>query len=249
MTPIRCIIVDDEPLARRGIAARLEQVSPEYGVYHVVGEAGDGQEALALLESGSVELAFLDIQMPGMDGFGLLDRVGAAFMPVVVFVTAYDVHALAAFDAGALDYVLKPIDQVRFERALHSAKAQVLACRTAASQGALPLRTRFLVRERGRLRVVMARDVTWMEAAGDYVALHVGSTSVLVRTTMSALEVELDPDMFVRIHRSAMVQLGAIRELIPLENGRYDVILQGNQRCTLSASYRDRLARHLGDRL
>ncbi len=249
MTLIRCAVIDDEPLARRGIVARLEQASTVEQSYQVVGEAGSAQEASDLLASGLVDLAFLDIQMPGMDGFDLLDRMGHGSMPVVVFVTAYERHALRAFDAGATDYILKPVDQERFEKALGAASAQVIARRNPPAPVTQGFRQRFLVRERGRVRIVDVQDVTWMEAAGDYVALHVGRSSVLIRSTMSALEAELDPEKFVRVHRGAVVQLEAIEELIPQENGRYTIILKGENQCTLSASYRDQLARRLGDRL
>ncbi len=211
---IRAAVVDDEPLAREGVRLLLAR-DPEVTV---VGEAGNASEALALLHSERPQLVFLDVQMPGGDGFEVLSRA-AQPLPLVVFVTAYDAHALQAFAVHALDYVLKPFDDERFGKALQRAKEELR--RTAAAEvgermlnGVQALeRTRVVVRDRGRVTFLEADEIEWIEAADYYVELHVGPHTYLHRESMAALEARLDGRRFVRIHRRAIVNIRCLREL------------------------------------
>ncbi|WP_104023417.1 LytR/AlgR family response regulator transcription factor [Gemmatirosa kalamazoonensis] len=236
---VRVVIVDDEPLARRGLRAHLARRTD----VDVVGECASGSAAVAAIRALTPDVVLLDVQMPGMDGFGVVDAVGVA-MPVTVFVTAYDAHALRAFEAQALDYVLKPIDPARLARALDRA-VQRVAERRAGVRGESPL-DRFLVRRAGRVVVVPADDVDWIEADGDYARLHVGAARHLVRETMGRLEATLDPRRFVRIHRSIIANVDRIAELRPHANREFVVVLRDGTRLKLSRSYRDRLDARLG---
>jgi two-component system LytT family response regulator len=255
---LRVLVVDDEPLARRGILARLRRAAD----VEVVGECSGGREAVEAIRAHAPDLVFLDVQMPGTDGFGVVEAVGPETIPAVVFVTAYDEHALRAFDARALDYLLKPVDDERFARALERARARVeerrhgaLGRRVAAAladAGAPPPRPeeppaaprpveRFLVRRGGRVQVVHADEIDWIEAAGDYVSLHAGGATHLLRETMASMEAQLDPARFLRIHRSTIVAVERIREFHPHFNREYVVVLRDGTRLKLSRSYRDRL--------
>ena len=248
--PLRVLVVDDEPLARRGIHVRLGRMA---GV-EIVGECASGREAVDAIRGLSPDLVFLDVQMPGLDGYGVVEAVGAERMPVVVFVTAYDQHALRAFEARALDYLLKPIDDERFEQAVARARARVAERRESAvgrrlaAAPAAPLE-RILVRSGGRVLLVAADEVDWIEAAGDYLRLHVGPARHLLRETMGALEARLDPRRFVRIHRSTIVNVSRIRELQPYFNREYVVLLRDGTRLKLSRGYRERLELLLGGEL
>jgi len=251
--PLRVLVVDDEPLARRGIHARLGRMAD----VEIVGECASGREAVDAIRGLSPDLVFLDVQMPGLDGFGVVEAVGAERMPVVVFVTAYDQHALRAFEARALDYLLKPIDDERFEQAVARARARVAERRESAvgrrlaaapAAPAAPLE-RILVRSGGRVLLVAADEVDWIEAAGDYLRLHVGPARHLLRETMGALEARLDPRRFVRIHRSTIVNVSRIRELQPYFNREYVVLLRDGTRLKLSRGYRERLELLLGGEL
>jgi two-component system LytT family response regulator len=207
-------VVDDEPLAREGIRLLLER-DPEVTV---VGEAGNASEALALLKRTKPQLVFLDVQMPGGDGFEVLTRADRP-LPLVVFVTAFDAHALQAFSVHALDYVLKPFDDERFTQALNRAKHELR--RTAAAeigermlQGVQALeRTRVVVRDRGRVTFLDEDEIDWIESADYYVELHVGTHTYLHRESMAALEARLDSRRFVRIHRKAIVNIRCLREV------------------------------------
>jgi two-component system LytT family response regulator len=246
---LRVLVVDDEPLARRGILARLRR-APDV---EVVGECASGREAVEAIRAHAPDVVFLDVQMPGTDGFGVVEAVGPERVPEVVFVTAYDQHALRAFDARALDYLLKPIDDERFARALERARQRVeerrhgeLGRRVAGALGtdaAPPVRPaeRFLVPRAGRVQVVHADEVDWIGAAGDYVTLHAGGATHLLRETMAGMEARLDPARFVRIHRSTIVNVERIRELLPHFNREYVVVLRDGTRLKLSRSYRGRL--------
>ncbi|HEX2190413.1 MAG TPA: LytTR family DNA-binding domain-containing protein [Longimicrobiaceae bacterium] len=251
---LRVLVVDDEPLARRGILARLRRA----GGVEVVGECASGREAVDAIRGLAPDLVFLDVQMPGTDGFGVVEAVGPERVPEVVFVTAYDEHALRAFEAQALDYLLKPVDDERFARALERARRRVeerrhgalgrrvaaaLAEAGAAAPPSAPERPaeRFLVRRGGRVQVVHADEIDWVEAAGDYVSLHAGGATHLLRETMAALEARLDPARFLRIHRSTIVNVERIRELHPHFNREYVVVLRDGTRLKLSRSYRGRL--------
>jgi two-component system LytT family response regulator len=212
--PIRAVVVDDEPLAREGIRLLLEKDAE----VTVVGEAGNADEALALLRKTKPQLVFLDVQMPGGDGFEVLSRADHP-LPLVVFVTAYDSHALQAFAVHALDYVLKPFDDERFTKALERAKrelrrdaAAAIGERMLAGVQALE-RTRVVVRDRGRVTFLDEDEIEWIEAADYYVELHVGAQTYLHRESMAALEARLDSRRFVRIHRKALVNVRCIKEV------------------------------------
>lgn len=246
--PIRAVIVDDEPLAREGVRLHLEAESD----IEVIGEAGSGEEAVSLIGTVRPDLLFLDVQMPGLDGFGVLEALGPAHMPVTIFTTAYDQFALRAFDAHAIDYILKPYDRERFHSAIERARTQLNGRRKATADDRLDslldeLRSRsqylerIVVRSGGRIMILRVAEIDWIEAASNYVRLHAGGREYLLRETMTALESKLDPADFVRIHRSTIVRVDRIRELEPLFQGDYVVILEGNTRLTSSRGYRDRL--------
>jgi two-component system, LytTR family, response regulator len=235
------LIVDDEPLAREGLRALLTD-DPEV---QVAGE-GSGVDAAAMIARLRPDILFLDIQMPEVDGFALLELVGADAVPAIVFVTAYDRYALRAFEVHALDYLLKPFTDARFAAALARAKQQVLGRR----QGILDVRiaellraqqsprTRFLVPARGRTVVVDAASIDWIEAADYYVCLHCGSDSHLLRDTMDVIERQLDPQQFFRVHRSAIVNLARVREIHPLFRGDCELRLADGVAVRLSRNRR-----------
>jgi two-component system, LytTR family, response regulator len=245
---IRAIIVDDEPLAREGVRLHLEGEAD----IEVIGEAGNGEEAVTLIETVRPDLLFLDVQMPGLDGFGVLEALGPAHMPVTIFTTAYDQFALRAFDAHAIDYVLKPFDTERFRNAIERARLHINGRRRVQMDDRLDslldeLRTRnqyierLVVRSGGRILILRVADIDWVEAASNYVRLHAGGKDYLLRETMTALEAKLDPMDFVRIHRSTIVRVDRIRELEPLFQGDYVVILENGTRLTSSRGYREKL--------
>lgn len=250
---IRTLIVDDEPLARDRVRALLEAESD----IEVVGECGDGVEALEWIRRDRLDLVFLDIQMPELDGLGLLAQLGPEERPAVVFVTAYDQFAIKAFEVHAIDYLLKPFDADRFAAALQRvrgwlrrAEAPELQLRLNALLADLrapakPL-DRIAVKNAGRVMLLKLEGIDWIEAADNYVSLHVGADSHLLRETMNSIESRLPADKFLRISRSTMVNLDRIRELQPLFHGEYAVILQDGTRLTLSRSYREKLGQLLG---
>jgi two-component system LytT family response regulator len=249
----RVLIVDDEPLARERLRTLLE----EEPAFELVGEAADGTTGAESILALQPDLVFLDVQMPGADGFDVIDAVGADKMPFVVFVTAYDRYALRAFDVHALDYLLKPFDRERFREALGRAQAQIerntggdIERRLAAIvQDLKPARARtdrFVVKSGGRIFFVRTAEIDWIEAAGNYVKLHLGEDSHLFRETMNNMEARLDGHRFVRIHRSRIVNTDRIKELQPWFNGEYVVVLQNGARLTLSRGYREKLQERLG---
>ncbi len=250
---IRTVIVDDEPLARERIRSLLE---PEADV-EVVAECGSGAEAIEALRATSADLVFLDVQIPGPDGFGVLGSLEPENTPVVVFVTAYDQYALQAFEVHAVDYLLKPFDEERFRRALDRARVAVAGRDgRAVNERLLSLLQdlkappgyleRLVVKSAGRLFFLRTTEIDWIESAGNYVCLHTGGESHLLRETMSGIERHLDPARFVRIHRTAIVNLDEIKELQPLFHGEYEVALRDGTKLTLSRSYRDRLQELMG---
>jgi two-component system LytT family response regulator len=245
---IRTLIVDDEPLARDKVRMLLGK-DPEI---EIIGECANGQEAVEVIERESPDLVFLDIQMPGLDGFGVLKKVGAGRLPGVVFVTAYDQYALHAFEVHALDYLLKPFAQKRFNEALQRAKIQIrkppdgslnqqLLSLLGGLSGAQRYLERLVIRSTGRVFFLKVDDVDWIEAAGNYLNIHLGNEAHLLRETMNSLESQLDPRKFVRIHRSTLVNIERIKELSPLFHGDYIVTLKNGSRLTLSRSYREKL--------
>jgi two-component system LytT family response regulator len=253
MRTIKALVVDDEPLARERVMSLLQG---ESGI-EVLGECRDGQEAIAAIQQLSPDLVFLDVQMPGADGFEVLSAVGADRMPMVIFVTAYDQHALKAFEVRALDYLLKPFDRERFHSAVQRARASIeqqetgdlgrrLLALVKDLRPAAPKADRIVVKSAGRLFFLRADEIDWIEAAGNYARLHVGSESHLLRETMNSLEARLDPEHFFRIHRSRIVNMERIQELQPWFNGEYVVILRNGTRLTLSRGYREKLQERLG---
>ena len=253
MKKIKVLVADDEPLARERLAGLLSQ-EPDI---EVVGQARDGEEAVTAIHDDSPDLVFLDVQMPQMSGFDVIEAVGSDKMPLVIFVTAYDQHALKAFQVRALDYLLKPFDRERFKDALGRARKQLerdengdLGRRLLALVKDLrrdqPKSDRLVVKSGGRLFFLRTDEIDWVEAAGNYVRLHVGPGSHLLRETMNAIEGRLDPEKFFRIHRSRIVNMERIQELQPWLNGEYAVLLRTGTRLTLSRGYREKLQDRLG---
>jgi two-component system LytT family response regulator len=234
---IRTLIVDDEPLARSNLAVLL-RLDPQI---EIVNECGSGVEALAEIRSAKPDLVFLDVQMPECDGFDVLELLGRDLPPAVVFVTAYDQYALRAFEAGALDYLLKPFDNARFDRALVRAKERITHGRS------LP-RTleRLAIKSVGQVSFLKVSEIDWIEAADYYACLHVGPRTHLLRRSMSELEHELDPTVFCRIHRSTIVNLDRVQGLMLSEDGEYEVLLENGTRLRLSRRYRKPLQSRLG---
>ncbi len=234
---IRTLIVDDEPLARSNLAVLL-RLDPEI---EIVSECGSGTEALTKIRHDKPDLLFLDVQMPECDGFDVLEMLGADLPSAVVFVTAYDQYALRAFEAGALDYLLKPFDNLRFERALHRAKQTIAQGRSGAGKF-----DHLAIKSAGRIWFVKISEIDWIEAADYYACLHVGSRMHLLRRSMSELDRELTRTLFCRIHRSTIVNLDRVQGLKVAEDGEYEVLLQNGTRLPLSRRYRKLLQSRLG---
>jgi two-component system, LytTR family, response regulator len=248
MERIRVLIVDDEPIARRGVREYLED---ESGI-EIIGECGNGREAVAAILSQEPDLVFLDIQMPELDGFGVIEAVGAERMPRVIFVTAYDRYTLRAFDVQALDYLLKPFERERFRQTVARARQQLqerqagqLSRRLLALLEGLHSKPQFLervvIKTSGRIYFLDVSEIDWIEAADNYVRLHVGDKAHLLHETLSGLEQKLDPAKFMRIHRSRLVNVDRITELHPLFHGEYTVVLKGGTELTTGRSFRERL--------
>ncbi len=233
---IRVLIVDDEPPARRNVVLLLQR-DPEI---EVVGECGSGKDAISSIRDLTPELVFLDVQMPECDGFDVLEMLGNAEPPVVVFVTAYDQYALRAFEAGALDYLLKPFDNARFQRALDRAKEKLRAAQP------VPLTDRFMVKSAGVVSFIKIAAIDWIEAEDYYARLHVGAKSHLIRRSLAELEYELDPAMFCRIHRSAIVNLERVKTLKLNSEGEYNAVIENGTEIPLSRRYRQNLQARLG---
>jgi len=253
---VRALIVDDEPLACERIRNLLKE-DPEV---EVVGQSG-GRSALNAIKELSPDLIFLDVKMPGLDGFGVLKNLegesGSGRLPVVIFVTAFDRYALRAFDVHAVDYLLKPFDKERFERAVNRAKAQIrdgpngkqshrIADLLAQFKPAQSYLERLVVKRNGRIFFIKAAEVDWIEAEGNYVRIHIAGESHLLRETLSNLEARLDPTKLVRIHRSAIVNIDRVQEMQPWFHGEYRVILPDGVQLTLTKSYREKLHEQLG---
>lgn len=249
--PIRAIVVDDEPVARARVRALLEDEDD----VELVGECTTPSDAIATITTAAPDLVFLDIQMAEMNGLELARTLGSD-RPAVIFITAYDEFALRAFEIRALDYLLKPFSAERFRSALAHAREHVALRRASAlGQDVMAMlpgvdtrtpRQRLVVRSSGRIYFVPIADIDWCEAAGNYVRLHVGAHTHLVRETMHHIETELDATRFVRIHRSVIVNIDRIQELRSSFNGEYVVVLRNGVRLTLSRSYRESLQARLG---
>ncbi len=262
--PIRAIIVDDEALARRGIEIRLA----DHPDVSIVAQCENGREAIEAVMREQPDLMFLDIQMPGLSGFDVLARLPHESLPMIIFVTAFDRYALDAFDAQAVDYLLKPINDVRFTTALHRVRSQwqqrnAMAQREqlvqllAATQGSANvdqalLRDQLQTKSRGYPEILPIRDdagtvrlevnkIDWIDAAGDYMCVHADGHTYVLRETMKSLEAVLDPKIFQRVHRSTIVNVQRVRRLRPHTNGEYFLTLDDGQEIKLSRSYRDRV--------
>ena len=239
MNPWRALIVDDEPLAREGIRVRLE---PHQDI-EVVGSVGRASDAVSEIRRLQPDVLFLDVQMPGMSGFQVLEALNPEERPLTVFVTAHDEHAVRAFEAQALDYLLKPVDDERFDTVLSRVRR-----RLQSERGPRYL-VRFPVKTRGRIRFVEAGEIESVEAQGDYLQLHTEAGSHQVRDSLDELEQQLDPDQFVRIHRSTIVNWRRIVELQPYFHGEYVAILRSGRKLKVSRTYRDNLTRVIGRKL
>jgi two-component system, LytTR family, response regulator len=236
---IRTAIVDDEPLARSNLSLLL-RLDPEI---EIVSECGSGADAPNEIRRTKPDLLFLDVQMPEYDGFDVLELLGKDVPPALVFVTAYDQYALRAFDAGALDYLLKPFDNARFERTLARAKQKI------ARDKIQPQRLKFLtVKNAAQVTFVRLPEIDWIEAADYYAGLHVGEKVHLLRRSISELEQDLDPAQFCRIHRSSIVNLDRVRGLKLNQEGEYSVLLEGGVMLRLSRRYRKQLQSRLDQR-
>ena len=243
---IRALIVDDEPVARRGILRRLESETD----IEVIGECGSGAAAIDAIGTLLPDLVFLDIQMPELGGFDVIDAFGVANMPAVIFVTAYDEHALRAFDVHAVDYVLKPIDRARFLTALDRARqrlsqkrdelgAPLAAALEDLGRTARGYSKRLAIKSTGRVTIVEIDDVDRIEAAGNYVEVHVGPRHHLYREPMVVLEKRLDPAQFVRVSRSSIVNAGRVREVQMTFSGDFLVVMRDGTKVTGSRRYRE----------
>jgi two-component system, LytTR family, response regulator len=259
---MRAIIVDDEELARRGIRALLKRA----GDVEIVSECGTGEEAIKAISAAEPELVYLDIQMQGKTGFDVIAALPKTKPPHVVFVTAFDRFAVRAFETHALDYLLKPVNEERFNASLARVRAAVAGARdgsvirrfwqmaaqlrASSGQDLLPSMTdRIPVKTHGRIRVVNVAEIDWVEADGDYVSVHVGAKSWLLRETIAAAEARLALSGFVRIHRSTLVNIYCVRELLPLSKGEFTVVLLDGTELKLSRNYRYALERLLGKTL
>ena len=250
---IRTLICDDEPLARERVRSL---VSDQPGL-EVVGEATDGDQAVQAILSQQPDLVFLDVQMPRRTGFDVIREVGPERMPAVVFVTAYDQYAIKAFDVHAVDYLLKPFDRDRFEGAVDrvrktldaqeggALKTQLMQLVRDLQPATAAKPDRLVVKSGGRLFFLRTDEIDWIEAAGNYVRVHVGKDAHLLRETMNAIEGRLDQKTFLRIHRSRIVNMERVKELHPWFNGDYAVILRDGTKLMLSRGYRDRLQERL----
>jgi two-component system, LytTR family, response regulator len=257
---MRVVIVDDEELARRGIRTRLLRI----GDTEIVAECSNGREAIDAIRRTAPDLVFLDVQMPGKTGLDVIEAIGGDTFPRVIFVTAHDRFAIRAFEVNALDYLLKPIDDERFEIAFQRAReslsrdrdsdfgrrlASVLsAVAPGRPESRAPRTERLVVRSGGRVVFVKIAELDWVEATGDYVTLHASKKTWLMRETISEMERKLGPNGFVRIHRSTLVNVDRIGEMRALDNGEYRIFLHDGTELKLSRNYRQALERLLGDR-
>ncbi len=255
---IKAIIVDDEPPARRNLRALLKNV-PDI---EIVKECGNGREAVSSIRALQPDLVFLDVQMPELDGFEVLENLAGHPLPVIIFVTAYDQYALKAFEVSALDYLLKPFDDARFHKALGQARRQIeqqdsseLGRRLLTLLGTRDVKaevppprylTRLMVKTAGRVIFIRAEEIDWIEAYDNYLRLHVGGKAHLLRQTMNELEATLNPEQFVRIHRSTIVNLDRIKELCSHFNGEHLVILHNGTELKLSRGRKEWLEQRLG---
>ena len=248
MRAVRTAIADDEPLARERIASMLEA----HDNYQIVAQCKDGAEAVDAIRKERLDLVFLDVRMPELDGFQVLEAIGGGPAPAIIFVTAFEDYALRAFEVSALDYLLKPFDRARFEKTLSRFEEQFRRGQLGISEelrqflgtltaGAGQYAARFPIKNAGDIYFVRAEEIDWIDAAGNYTALHVGGRKHLVRETMKSIESRLDPRKFVRVHRSAIINIDRLRKLQPYFHGEYVVTLHDGTTLTSSRGYSDRL--------
>jgi two-component system LytT family response regulator len=252
----RVLVVDDEAPARQRLVDLLRKDNQVAGIL----EAEDGVSAVSAIELQHPDLVFLDVQMPELDGFGVIDVVGAEHMPLTVFVTAYDQHAIRAFEANALDYLLKPFSDERYEttmarvktrvdgRSIQEFSQRILRIASAVTPGDHKL-DRLVVKSGGTTRFVRVADIDWIEAAGVYVNLHVAGKELLYRAALNDLAARLDPMRFVRVHRSAIVNIDSIIQLEPISHGEFEAVLKNGSRARVSRTYRAQLEKRLGQTL
>jgi two-component system, LytTR family, response regulator len=234
---IRALVVDDESLARRNLMLLLRR-DPDIGS---VEECESGQEAIDVIRKSTPDLVFLDVQMPECGGFDVLELLGTDLPPAIIFVTAYEEYALRAFEAGALDYLLKPFDDARFDRALKRAKDRI----SHNSPRQMRRAKRLVVKSPGQVLFLNVADIDWVEAVGYYACLHVGSSTHVMRRTLSELERDLGAEGFMRIHRSIIVNLKRIHGLEIQERGEYEVVMESQARLQLSRRFRKRLQQRI----
>jgi two-component system, LytTR family, response regulator len=266
LNKIATLIVDDEALARRGLKMRLDK----YEDVEIVGQCINGREALAAIPELCPDLVFLDIQMPGIDGFDVVRQLQGDDMPLVVFATAFDQYAIRAFDVHAVDYILKPLDEEHLDRALQRARDHLTHKSDASDKqrllevigditGKVPAEMekwleegaglpkqypdKIAIKDAGDITLVPIAEIEWVDAAGDYMCLHAGGDIHIMRITMKQLEAQLDPDLFQRVHRSTLVNLNRVDKICSHINGEYHLILKGGARLKMSRSYKDKIQR------
>jgi two-component system, LytTR family, response regulator len=250
---IRTLIADDEALARKFIRRMLKD---DHDV-EILGECSNGKETVAMIRKENPDLVFLDVQMPEMDGFAVLEAIGIESLPEIIFATAYEQYAIRAFELHALDYLLKPFDQTRFKEAIKHAKERFRSLRQ--NDGRMQISAlldsiknkpqyleRLVIKAGGRITFLRTNEIDWIEADDKYVHLHTSKARPMVRQTLTAMEAQLDPAKFRRVHRSAIVNVERIAELQPLFSGEYSILLQDGTRLTLSRNYKDKLFDLLG---
>ncbi len=264
--PLRVLVVDDEALARRGLKVRLAAIEG----LEVVAECANGREALAAITDESPDLVFLDIRMPGLDGFDVVRELQSDSMPLIIFVTAFDQYAVSAFEVNAIDYLLKPIEQPRLEESVRRARS-LRAAQTAVDQkprlmnlivsltghsesaigtlveqsGEQSFAQRLTIRDGASIALVPVSEIEWIDAAGDYMCVHAQQKTHVMRVTMKQLEAQLDPMLFLRVHRSTLINVGHVVRLTAHTNGEYFIELTQGARLKVSRGYRDRIARFL----
>ena len=245
---INVLIVDDEKLSREKIRSFLE-TNPDF---KIIDECGNGVQAIESILNQKVDLVLLDIQMPDLNGFGVIEELGASPLPHVIFITAHDEFAIKAFEVNAIDYLLKPFDKERFDRALERAKITIKNSVQLALTDKIdhllesirekqPFVNRFVIKSSGRIYFLKAEQIDWIESAGNYVIFHSGKDEHLYRETLKSLEQKLDPENFIRIHRSRIVNIDRIKELQPWSHGDYLIILQDGTDLLLSRNYKENL--------
>jgi two-component system, LytTR family, response regulator len=250
---IRTLIADDEALARKFIRRMLKD---DHDV-EILGECSNGKETVAMIRKENPDLVFLDVQMPEMDGFAVLEAIGIESLPEIIFATAYEQYAIRAFELHALDYLLKPFDQTRFKEAIKHAKERFRSLRQ--NDGRMQISAlldsiknkpqyleRLVIKAGGRITFLRTDEIDWIEADDKYVHLHTSKARPMVRQTLTAMEAQLDPAKFRRVHRSAIVNVERIAELQPLFSGEYSILLQDGTKLTLSRNYKDKLFDLLG---